>query len=645
MTKNTTSQLGFTRNTGQRASFTGMTVKQILLLLFLLMFVSGAYAGTADVAQVGDTIYVWGTNADANLTYIETQVSNSSALAHTGTIFLAGANIHVNGTSTTIYINDSDCTWLKLNCTDGDVSNFRVDGYFEMNNSKITSWNTTSSAVVDQTSTTMHIARPAIRFGSGSNDVHVNISNSNISHSGYNASEDVWGIYFNRWMDGTIYNTTLSYLYSIYVTNSDRNTFNYVKIYNNSAYGICLKDYNDDDSFTNSEVYYNNYLASIDGLYGGGGIKAFGQPSNNLLLDNVSIHDGNAALTYFDMGSGFIMKNCEIYNTTYRGIELATAHGGIVENNTVYNIVHPTSTNSVALYCVYASDQTFRNNTVHDCYNAVRLYSVSNVSGKIYDNNFYDNTYHIFFRNTATYNNTVENNTISGSGFDIISYLGANNNTVQDLNNYDNDIEVSLDSAGSSVFINYTNNKIMSNSTSAAEPIITNTYYSTHSSMFMKRNESNPSITVYLYNGTLTAGTTNVTILSVNEWNETAGYESYNITVNSSNATEVCTFTANVANATDLYGCYVDNTHIQDARAVNGIVSWEYTGGFSTEHDLEINWTSDWFPSIFGFYYNNTYPIEITTKGYEDHSNIFSREPTLKDSNATSTFKIEVTTT
>ena len=571
-------------------------MKNVFLLIILLTFFNNMATCTADVAQVGDTIYVWGSGW-ANLTYIETQVSNVSALTHAGTVFLAGANIYVNGTSTILYINDSDCTWLKLNCTSGDVSNFRVDGYFEMNSSKITSWDTTISAVVDHTSTTMHVPRSVIRFGDETHNCHVNISKSNISYCGYNLSESTWGVYFYQWMDGTIEDTILSYLYSICFRRCDNNIINYTKIYNNSFYGLYIDDYNDNDIIKNCEIYNNNYLAKLEYVYGGGGIHTEGQPNNDLVFDNITLHDGYGGAFCLQSGERNIIKNSKMYNFTVggsyvRGLELNGVKNSTVENNTVYNI------GAYALYDVYDNCNIFKNNTVYNSGFGIRIYHNEDISvGTVYENIFYDNDYHFSFYHSTTYNSVVDNNTISGTANDQDIYVyDATKCTLQDTNNYDNDLYIRLRHAAGSLFINYTNNKIMMNGTPTNPQNINHKYYTDHSSIFLNNTIDNTYVYVYLYNGTLTAQTTNVTILSVNEWNETLGYESYNVTVDSSNATEICTFTADVANITDNYGCYVDGTWVKNVIAVAGVASWTYAGGFS-EHDLKIKWNSTYLPS------------------------------------------------
>jgi len=550
--------------------------------------VGAASAGTADVAQVGDTIHVWGSGW-ADLTYLETQVSNASALTHTGTLFIAGASIHVNGTGTTLYLNDTDCTWLKLNSTNGDVSDFRCDGYFEMDNSKITSWNTTTSAVVGQTETTMHIPRSAVRFGDDANACHANISNSEISYCGYNASVATWGAYFNRWYDGTICDTTFSYLYSSHILRSRNDIIDNLNIYNNSYCALEMATYCYNILVVDSEMWNNGYKAQLDSIYGGGGFRLVGMESDVITLDNVSIHDGCCALTLFDGEStNVVIKNCEVYNTSWRGIELNTVPGAIVENNTIYNI------ETRALYDIYSYTHIIRNNTIHDCGSGLFLYNCPNVADTIYNNTVYDNDYHVTFFEVGTYNSVIKNTTISGpaSSADVHAADNAYDNTMQDIDCYDNSIKFYLRYGDGSQYLNYTTNRIMNLTSSYNNPTVTNTYYPEYSSVYIDNTVDLTYATITTYNGTLSAATTNITISTVNEWVETSGSEAYNITINSANATEICTFTADVANATDNYGCYVDGIWSENVQAVAGVVSWTYTGGFTSQHDLETRWNS-----------------------------------------------------
>jgi len=78
----------------------------------------------------------------------------------------------------------------------------------------------------------------------------------------------------------------------------------------------------------------------------------------------------------------------------------------------------------------------------------------------------------------------------------------------------------------------------------------------------------------------------------------------------------------------------------------SNITVWAFnnTGGIS-QNSISQNIQTDaagWSPSDTAIYYNTTSPIEITTKA--DGTNLFSRTPTEADGNATTSFKLVVTT-
>ena len=147
-----------------------------------------------------------------NLTYVAEQVANESALSRSGTEFIAGASIYVNGTSTTLYINDSDCTWLKLNSTSGDISYLRFDGVGEIENTKITSWNTTTSD--HDRHDDASFPRSYVQYMYGSRG---NITNSNLSYLGYNAIYKR-GVGFYNCANGIVENSTFAELYEGYIS-------------------------------------------------------------------------------------------------------------------------------------------------------------------------------------------------------------------------------------------------------------------------------------------------------------------------------------------------------------------------------------------------------------------------------------------
>jgi hypothetical protein len=365
---------------------------------------------------------------------------------------------------------------------------------------------------------------------------------------------------------------------------------------------------------------------------------------NNMCYNNIGIYiigwDSGKESTYIDI------KRNNMYNNSKHA---AYAYYKIQELNFSDNVIYNNTCSGSSAFRTYSCDYYWNrvhNNTFYDNYARQGALYIRSDKFYISNNTIYNTTgdyfeeagIHVVSRpNTAC---IIEYNEIYWNGEVGIHICNSNNVTIRYNNVYNNSYVVSPDwtfnmrcwsseditfientvaqvddyhsyqlGAGSKVivtdeitdynwfYLKYatpselevksTTNKILKSNT-------TNLTYCYPAFTNLSINRSEIQVKVTAYNGTLTPGTTNVTISAVNSWNESAGY---NITVNSSNATETCTFTVDVANASDNYGCYVDGVWSVNTPAIAGVVSWEYTGGFS-EHDLEVKWNSTGVLSI-----------------------------------------------
>lgn len=511
--------------------------KYVIIVSFLTMLMmSGVTSatGTANIVQQGDSIYVWGTNAYANLTDIQTTVANASAISVSGKVFTANASIKVNGTTTTLYINDTDTTELRLNSTSGAFAVLWVNGSLEGNSSKIVGWNTTTNDYeYNNVSGTESLARAHIRMGDNTNTARINLSNFELAYLGYNTAVTANGLYATKWNNGTLQNVSIHDLYSVYLTTSESNTFNFTNIYNNSGKGLQLVTSNKHSIFKNMLVYGNDWVALSDTTHGTG-IWTSGASSTrniNLTFDNISVYNNSGALLTVQYANNTNVTNSTFWATNTsdkgRGLEFNGAFNSTANNNTVFD----------GWRCGYYATSglnVYRNNTFFNCVEVgnqaggMVLYGVNNESGAFLYNTLRNNTFHVLFMQGST-NSSVKNNTITvapwSTGADIgldATALASENNTVQDL--YDiADYNISVWAKGANkanVFINFTNNSIM-NFTSDGNIVGVNRYTSTESSYYLNNTGLSATVARYgyvqVFNSTLRPNSGNVTLDLYNE--------------------------------------------------------------------------------------------------------------------------------
>ncbi|RLI02100.1 hypothetical protein DRO38_04350, partial [Candidatus Bathyarchaeota archaeon] len=154
--------------------FLGMSVAVICVMLLFtgIGVVSAASSPTATITYDGTKILISG--GTANLTTINETLNDPNLLEQLSPKeWLLKVPIQVSGAI--FYINDTDCDWLKLQSLNDGNDVYIKGGTIEINNTKITSWNTTASSV--QTSTYK-------RAGIFTEGGRINITNSNISYLG-----------------------------------------------------------------------------------------------------------------------------------------------------------------------------------------------------------------------------------------------------------------------------------------------------------------------------------------------------------------------------------------------------------------------------------------------------------------------------
>ncbi len=235
-----------------------------LLVLLAIMFLIGQASATCSGSQVGSSLYIGNCTS---ISQLNASVNNVSVLQNLGSgEWLLNANLINNNTTNTFYINNSDVTWLKINSTNAlNTSAFNITtfGKLEINNTKITSWNTTSQSTED-------LDENAPAYGSKGRGylraigslAFMNISNSNIS-------------YLGNWLVGlvTVYGLTYDHT-NISGSIIDNSTFinNYALMWQNGSAN---------DTIKNSYIR-SNYSRLITSYWAGGESKYIKITGNRL---------------------------------------------------------------------------------------------------------------------------------------------------------------------------------------------------------------------------------------------------------------------------------------------------------------------------------------------------------------------------
>ena len=153
--------------------------------------------------------------------------------------------------------------------------------------------------------------------------------------------------------------------------------------------------------------------ASIEGWSGNG------SDTNPYIIENYDI-DAEGAGNAIYIGNTtvyFIIRNCELYNTSYQSSAAYSRGSGItlynVQNGRVENNILRDNPDDEGIYLEQSSYNTLFNNTVFNNYYGITLYY--SINNEICENNISSSaSYGIYFWNAS--NNDVLNNTVSNNG-------------------------------------------------------------------------------------------------------------------------------------------------------------------------------------------------------------------------------------
>ena len=322
-------------------------IKVIIAVMIVLAFIQTVSATCTTGGQTGTTINIGNCQ---NLTDLNTLINNATSLQDLGSgEWLLNAGLVNNLTTNTFYVNDTDVTWLKINSTGTSDFVFTSNAKLEISNTKITSWNTTTTNVEPYSNT----VRSSI-WSTGAS-AKLNVSNSNISYLGYNSGnyfgvtyDSCVGCYFkNNTVIGNYRGITLVGGSYINVTNNTITmTTTPINVYSGIHIGAT--------TFANvsSNIIYNDAT--------GAGIRISGVAATN--------HDNT------------------IYNNTV--IASGAGYGIIIESTTYNNTVIGGSYSSLTGNVYYVSTGTNGSNTFNNTnFSVARTINFNdNLSTFTYDN-------------------------------------------------------------------------------------------------------------------------------------------------------------------------------------------------------------------------------------------------------------------
>ena len=278
-------------------------------------------------------------------------------------IWFLNANISVlDGAILTISSNDTK--WLKINSTfPTDAYSIISRGNLIINDTKISSWNITSNqeaALRDSNMPRSYIASPSGASG------QINITNSNLTHLGFNGGQGTWGVSYYSGGGSVIQNSNLSLSFrplyfgqnasKILVlgnTISD-NIQNGITIYGSSNINISGNEiWNNGLQGIACLSQCNSIAAKNNGIYNNArdGIR-FEKNTINSLLQSNQIHDNKQ--------SGISIRNSS-FNTITSNALNNNRVGIALAQNSFENLVNNNSVQNSSLYGIYFQSNSSSN--------------------------------------------------------------------------------------------------------------------------------------------------------------------------------------------------------------------------------------------------------------------------------------------
>ncbi|MBU4245646.1 MAG: right-handed parallel beta-helix repeat-containing protein, partial [Nanoarchaeota archaeon] len=227
----------------------------VILISVFAYFASPAFAMSSYTnGASGWAIYVYGANADENMTSINQSIANAFYLEDLGNKeWLLKVPVIVNGTTATLRITDVDTSWLKLqSLNDSNVSYIKIQGIGIINNTKITSWNTTNGVVAPSGDTNRSYV-----LITGVNS-RTNVTNSIISDLGI-SSFLKYGFTYDSTSNNIIHNNTFANsTYGMFSYHSTNLNISDNIITGNALEGLTLSYSYGGDAVLRNRIYNNS---------------------------------------------------------------------------------------------------------------------------------------------------------------------------------------------------------------------------------------------------------------------------------------------------------------------------------------------------------------------------------------------------
>ena len=386
------------------------------------------------------TIYIC--KGSVNLTQINSIIRDPDILNNTSPKrWFLNANILLRGTDTILYINSSDTEWLKINSTSpmGKISSSPTQAYsisvrgkskLIIDDTKITSWNSTSNSVAELRNGTEPRAFLLISISGG----QMNITNSNISHLGYMTftrsggdNGTTTGIAYYGGNGSLIKNNTLSFNHrGFYSAEASNITIENNKVYNSFEYGLDPHTGASGLRIINNTIYNN----------GAHGIIC-SQNCENLLIEANNSYNNTGHGIVLDNGvfDSYVHNN-NVYNNSYSGIGLWKSSNNTVKDNMLYN-------NTFGIIITQGSYSNLLAGNLIRNSSSYGVYLYSNSSNNLFESNkvLNSNSNGIYIQDADTHKNSFVQNKISnGLGHGIMlfnsSYNIFNNNSIAENRGY-----------------------------------------------------------------------------------------------------------------------------------------------------------------------------------------------------------------
>ena len=399
----------------------------------------------------------------------------------TDKIWFLNANISVLD-GATLTVNSNDTIWLKINSTfPTDAYSIISRGNLIISDTKISSWNTTSNqeaALRDYDMPRSYIASPSGASG------QMNITNSNLTHLGFNGGQDTWGVSYYSGGGSIIQNNNLS--------------LNFRPLYfGQNASNILISGNTINDNMQNGiTIYKSSYINISDNEIRNNGLQGIAClfQCNTIAAKNNEIYNNARDGIRFDKNTiNSLLKYNQIHDNKQSGMAIRNSSFNTITSNTLNN-------NRVGIALAQNSFENLLNNNSVQNSSLYGIYLQSNSSSNKVEKNVLQNSQNGGIAvNDAKYNNFSKNMVTNNSDFGI-RFRNASGNIITGNAVLDNP-PYNFYFSSSSIF-NTFRNTVFDNSSVRFFDNTSNTYIENTDNMLTTNNKEIPT-SVYTTNSTL----------------------------------------------------------------------------------------------------------------------------------------------